>query len=371
MTTWIQDNGGGTITIESLDDIDDGVTYVKSHNDFTDTLKTKLDGIDTGASDDQTGDEMVTAINASAGGLDLDKTASGTTNKVLTANEKTGADRAYNLLDTTGIQAGATIDGAALTLNQVADKADDSLQKSTDDLDDVSNGATYGKVRNDNLTSGNVSKLYDGASLRAVGTAENEIPLLGVGGRLPASRLEGEVVVLNGGGTLERANGSAITLDDMTDGSSSKSVPTTETKRIVLWQSSTENRATGAVTYDPYKETSVTFVRKIAIPYLHSADVQTLEIKAWMRNTTGGSTAEAKLSVHTIDTSTGEPLVFTTAAGATIGVTGSTWDTVEDDFDVTALTPGTHYAVVISMQASANQAEMDFVMIAKNVLVVE
>lgn len=33
----------------TLDDIDDGVTYVKSENNFTDALKTKLDGIEAGA----------------------------------------------------------------------------------------------------------------------------------------------------------------------------------------------------------------------------------------------------------------------------------------------------------------------------------
>ena len=90
-----------------------------------------------------------------------------------------------------------------------------------------------------------------------------------------------------------------------------------------------------------------------------------------MRNTVGGSDAEAQICVFSVNSSNGEAQTFATIAGATLSVTGSTWATVDEALDVTALTPGTHYVIVIDMQASANQAEMDHVMIAKNVLVVE
>lgn len=71
-------------TNDTLDDVPDGATYVKSTNDYTDTDKTKvdyitittsvdldsisdkLDGIDSGATDDQSAVEIVTLINASA-----------------------------------------------------------------------------------------------------------------------------------------------------------------------------------------------------------------------------------------------------------------------------------------------------------------
>ncbi|MBC8552318.1 MAG: hypothetical protein H8D23_22045 [Candidatus Brocadiales bacterium] len=369
MTTWVVDNGGGTIVVSTLDDIPDGSTYVKSENNLTDALLTKINGVDTGATDDQTGDEMVTAVNASAGGLNLDKAIAGTTNKLLTANEKTGAGYGYSHLDTNGLVAGSKI-GSTLA-SVIETKANDSLQKSSDDLDDISDGTTYGKVKNDNLSSGNVNKLHDGASLRGIGTAENEIPLLGVGGRLPASRLEAEAVILNGGGTLERASGSAINLDNVDDGSLVRSVPVAETKRIVLWQSDTLNRAAGAITYSPFLETSASWIRKIAIPYLHSADVQTIELKTYLRNTVGGSDGEAQINVFSVNPSNGEAQTFATIAGATLSVTGSTWDTVDEDLDVTGLTAGVHYLIVIAMQASGDQAEMDHVMIAKNVLVVE
>ncbi len=50
----------------SLDDIADGSTYVKSTNDFTDTDHSKLDGIETGATADQSNSEIKTAYEANA-----------------------------------------------------------------------------------------------------------------------------------------------------------------------------------------------------------------------------------------------------------------------------------------------------------------
>lgn len=371
MTTWVVDNGGGTITVATLDDIPDGSTYVKSENNFTDALKNKLDGVDTGATDDQTGDEMVTAVNASAGGLNADKLSAGTTNKLLTANEKAGAGYGYAHLDGSGIQAGVAIDGGALNISEVHDKASDALQKSTDTLDDISDGTTYERVKADNISSGNIVKIHDGTALRAIGTAENEIPLLGPSGRLPTARLEADTLVRNAGGTIERADGSAVTIDDMDDGSTYKKVPAAETKRIVIWQSTTEVRATGVMTYAPYKETSLSYVQKIAIPYLHSDDVKTLELKAWLRNSTGGSTSDAKMGVYEVDDSNGKAKAVVTIEGAKLSITGATWDTIDDTLDATSLVAGTHYLIVISLEASGNQAEMDHVMIAKNVYVVE
>ncbi|WP_406660887.1 hypothetical protein V7O66_13770 [Methanolobus sp. ZRKC3] len=55
---------------DTLDDIPDGTTYVKSENNFTDTLLSKLNGIESSATADMTGSEIVTAINASVGILD-------------------------------------------------------------------------------------------------------------------------------------------------------------------------------------------------------------------------------------------------------------------------------------------------------------
>ena len=90
-----------------------------------------------------------------------------------------------------------------------------------------------------------------------------------------------------------------------------------------------------------------------------------------MRNTVGGSDGEAQINVFSVNPSNGEAQTFATIAGATLSVTGSTWDTVDEALDVTGLTAGVHYLIVIAMQASGDQAEMDHVMIAKNVLVVE
>lgn len=81
-------------TNDTLDDVPDGTTYVKSTNDYTDadktkvdyitittsvdldSVSTKLDGIDSGATDDQTGDEIVSAINSSSSVIDDDNIAS-------------------------------------------------------------------------------------------------------------------------------------------------------------------------------------------------------------------------------------------------------------------------------------------------------
>jgi hypothetical protein len=80
-------------TNDTLDDVPDGTTYVKSTNDYTDadktkvdyitittsvdldSVSTKLDGIDSGATDDQTAVEIVTLINASGETIDSDNIA--------------------------------------------------------------------------------------------------------------------------------------------------------------------------------------------------------------------------------------------------------------------------------------------------------
>lgn len=59
----------------TLDDIVDGTTYVKSTNDYTDDEKSKLFGIELGATGDQTSNEILTAIKTVDGagsGLDAD-----------------------------------------------------------------------------------------------------------------------------------------------------------------------------------------------------------------------------------------------------------------------------------------------------------
>ncbi|MCK9328220.1 MAG: hypothetical protein M0P69_22175, partial [Bacteroidales bacterium] len=59
----------------TLDDIVDGTTYVKSTNDYTDDEKSKLSGIELGATGDQTPNEILTAIKTVDGagsGLDAD-----------------------------------------------------------------------------------------------------------------------------------------------------------------------------------------------------------------------------------------------------------------------------------------------------------
>jgi len=54
------------VSTDTLDDITDGATYVKSTNDFTDADHSKLDGIEVNATADQTGAEIKTAYEGEA-----------------------------------------------------------------------------------------------------------------------------------------------------------------------------------------------------------------------------------------------------------------------------------------------------------------
>jgi hypothetical protein len=68
-------NGATGTVILNQDQVGDGTTYVRTHNDLSDTLKTKLDGIQAGATDDQTASEILTAlktVDGSGSGLDAD-----------------------------------------------------------------------------------------------------------------------------------------------------------------------------------------------------------------------------------------------------------------------------------------------------------
>jgi hypothetical protein len=94
-------------TNDTLDDVPDGTTYVKSTNDYTDadktkvdyitittsvdldSVSTKLDGIDSGATDDQTAVEIVTLINASGETIDSDNIANTLTGKTLNSSTNT------------------------------------------------------------------------------------------------------------------------------------------------------------------------------------------------------------------------------------------------------------------------------------------
>ena len=98
-------------TTNTMDDITDGTTYVKTENNFTDTLLTKLNGIEAGADVN-----VVTSVNTQTGAvvLDSDDISEGVTNLYLTGNE---------------------------------------FQKNIDTMDNITNGATYVKTTNDYTTT--------------------------------------------------------------------------------------------------------------------------------------------------------------------------------------------------------------------------
>lgn len=89
---------GTGVAINVVDD-SDTVTVSLSDNAFTNTYKTKLDGVETGATADMTGSEIISAINASSSKIDTDN---------LTLPDNTFTTEYQTKLD--GIEAGATTD---------------------------------------------------------------------------------------------------------------------------------------------------------------------------------------------------------------------------------------------------------------------
>ena len=89
----------GTGVAVIADDELDTVTIALSDNAFTTIYKSKLDGIEVAATADQTGDEIITAINSSTSKIDTDN---------LTLPENTFTDAYKIKLD--GIEANATTD---------------------------------------------------------------------------------------------------------------------------------------------------------------------------------------------------------------------------------------------------------------------
>ncbi len=355
MTTWIVDNGGGQIVVADLGDIPDGGGYYKSPVLWESGDKTKLDGIDTGAKDDQTGDEIVTAINASAGGINLDKAASGTTNKLLTANEKTGAGNAYAWLTGTGIQEDVPIKAATLNLSQIAVIADDAFQKSADDLDDIDDGTSYQRVNAASVdASGNVNKVYDGSSLRAIGTAENEIALLGAGGKFATSQIPATTVVINGSGKLAQADASVVDLNDIADGSTHVRVPIAETKEVVIWADEVglEKRVAGAVTGAPnvFVETAQTVVTKKLIPYYKNPEDQTIILRGIIKNSSATKDSVVALDIVTIAVD-GSPSPVSVVTLGTAQQTGTSYQTVSVSVNVTGLADSTAYWILVQLYA--------------------
>ncbi len=375
MTTWIQDNGGGTIVISNLGDIDDGGGYYKSPVLWEAGDKTKLDGIDTGAKDDQTGDEIVTAINASAGGLDLDKAVAGATNKVLTANEKTGAGNAYTWLTGTGIQEDVPIKSATLNLSQIAVIADDAFQKSADDLDDIDDGTLYQKVNAASVdASGNVVGIYDGSAIRSIGTSANDIPKLGTGGRLPASMAYSQTAAINGSGKFVQVGGTAITADNLNNGALKVTVPINEVKIIPIYSDVISILTAGGVSpfAVPYVETSNTYQQKILIAYIKAAGDQSVHLSCLLQNNTPPETTSVELDIHSVALATGGRggSVVTASEISSLGVS-TNYEYYDIEVDVTGLSDNTMYLIGIKTKVSgASSSKLGTVHIYKEQKVV-
>ena len=138
----------------NLDDIADGTTYVRSHNDFTDTLLSKLNGIEDGAEVND-----VNSVNGKTGTVILtqDDISNGTT-YVRTHNDYTDAEKSK----LSGIEPGAEVND----VNSVNGKTGAvSLTQ-----DDITDGTTYVQTEN-NFSNTLLSKLNgieDGAEVNNI-----------------------------------------------------------------------------------------------------------------------------------------------------------------------------------------------------------
>jgi len=127
----------------TLDDIANGSTYVKSTNDYTGAEKTKLSGIETSATADQTNAEIKTAYEANAdtnefsdaeqtklSGIETSATADQTNAEIKTAYEANADTNEFSDAEQTklsGIETSATADQTA-AWNQATTSVDDYIK---------------------------------------------------------------------------------------------------------------------------------------------------------------------------------------------------------------------------------------------------
>jgi len=379
MTTWVQDNGGGIITISNLSDIDDGGGYYKSPELWVTGDKAKLDGIEASATIDQTGNEIKVAINASNADtlINADKLEAGTTNQVLTVNEKAGAGAGYIALTSLGkVVATAAIDTKAQNMGTVHDLAVGAFSKTGDILDDVVNGSTYKKVSTDSVdASGRVDAVHDGSGFRGIGVASGDIALLASGGRFPAGYAYGKTISLNGSGEMQPVDGTTTDLDDLNDGAAYVRTPIGEEKETILWSESLSKKVAGAVatTVAPFIETSDSPTAKLIIPYTKKAGDQSIDLDGLSKTTNaGGEAVITALDVESETTVSGVPSGSSVVTAGTEGIMGTDYSKTIISIDVSALVTGTHYFIIVklSVELPGSTASLANVIITKSTKVV-
>ena len=148
----------------TLDDITDGTTYVKSTNDFTDADHSKLDGIETAATADQTGAEIKTLYEAEANAYtDTKDTKLSGIETSADVTDSTNVDAAGAVMesDTTTASMSFVVDEDAMTSNSATKiptqqsvkayvdsqvETKDSLSELSGTLDDITDGTTYKRM---------------------------------------------------------------------------------------------------------------------------------------------------------------------------------------------------------------------------------
>ena len=145
----------------TLDDITDGTTYVKSTNDFTDADHTKLDGIETAATADQTGAEIKALYEAESDAYtdtkdtklsgnepsadDTDSTNAVTAGAVM-ESDTTTASMSFVVDEDTMTSDSATKIPTQQSVKAYVDsqvETKDALSELSGTLDDITGGAAY------------------------------------------------------------------------------------------------------------------------------------------------------------------------------------------------------------------------------------
>jgi hypothetical protein len=307
--TWYKDVGGDLTVIQTMDDIVDGATWVKTANNFSDVDKSKLDALSlTG----ETADETITRINSGALALSLDRIDdSSSTKKLVTAGELLGAQRASAMLNATGLEDSVLIGGKTASL--IKSQTDDAFMKTSDTLDNISEGATKKSVSSDYVdATGRPTALYDEATeiKRGLGTGANSIPVLDADSRIAGNQMPKKALMQNVAGKIETSEAVPVKIDDLAMDGKFKPVSVesgNEDLRTNTLFSDPLLSLTGGATQRIYNTQSTDWTMFCAIPVVFDNLDLNLKMKILARMVAGSGTPKGTIRIICRDDNGGKP----------------------------------------------------------------
>lgn len=307
--TWYKDVGGDLTVIQTMDDIVDGATWVKTANNFSDVDKSKLDALSlTG----ETADETITRINSGALALSLDRIDdSSSTKKLVTAGELLGAQRASAMLNATGLEDSVLIGGKTASL--IKSQTDDAFMKTSDTLDNISEGATKKSVSSDYVdATGRPTALYDEATeiKRGLGTGANSIPVLDADSRIAGNQMPKKALMQNVAGKIETSEAVPVKIDDLAMDGKFKPVSVesgNEDLRTNTLFSDPLLSLTGGATQRIYNTQSTDWTMFCAIPVVFDNLDLNLKMKILARMVAGSGTPKGTIRIICRNDNGGKP----------------------------------------------------------------